>query len=151
MVRSLNGRASLTLTDGEIAGVDFDRALRRFEKRPLSSAQDIRSGSSPLTRAQATLLIEGGVATLEDGVASGPGFTLNFTGAANLAERSLAVKAAAREADAMGKPRDKGLQIAFDLAGPWDELKIAPDPKAFIRRSGAAAPLLPEPPAEEPR
>lgn len=151
MVRSLGGRATLTLTDGEIAGVDFDRALRRFEKRPLASAQDIRSGSSPLTRAGATLLVEGGVATLENGFASGPGFTLNFTGTANLAERSLAIKAAAHEADGAGKPRDKGLQIAFDLAGAWDELKIAPDPKAFIRRSGAAAPLLPEPPAEETR
>ncbi len=151
MVRSLNGRATLTLTDGEIAGVDFDRALRRFEKRPLASAQDIRSGSSPLTRAATTLLVENGVATLENGVASGPGFALAFTGTANLAERSLAIKAAAREADGAGKPRDKGLQIAFDLAGAWDELKIAPDPKTFIRRSGAAAPLLPEPPAEEPR
>ncbi len=151
MVRGLNGRATLTLTDGEIAGVDFDRALRRLEKRPLASAQDIRSGSSPLTKAGATLLVENGVAMLENGIANGPGFTLNFAGTANLAERSLAIKAAAREADGMGKPRDKGLQIAFDVAGAWDELKIAPDPKTFIRRSGAAAPLLPEPPADETR
>lgn len=151
MMRGLNGRASLTLSDGEIAGVDFDRALRRLEKRPLSSAQDIRSGSSALTRATATLLVENGVATLEDGVASGPGFSLNFSGTANLGERSLAIQATAREADSVGKPRDKGLHIAFDLAGAWDELKLAPDPKAFIRRSGAAAPLLPEPPTDESR
>lgn len=146
MVRSLSGRAALTLSDGEITGVDFDRALRRFEKRPLASAQDIRSGSSPVAKASATLRIEDGIAALEDGAASGPGFSLTFTGTANLAERSLAIKAAAREADQTGKPRDKGLQIAFDLGGAWDELKIAPDPQAFIRRSGAAAPLLPEAP-----
>jgi AsmA protein len=87
---------------------------------------------------------------LEDGEAYGPGFALTFTGTANLAERSLALQAAAREADPAGKPREKGLQIAFDLNGAWDELKIAPDPKAFIRRSGAAAPLLPSPPEEKP-
>lgn len=151
MLHSLNGHLTLSLTDGEITGVDFDRALRRFEKRPLASAQDIRSGSSALTKGSATVLIENGVGSLEDGSAYGPGFALAFTGAANLGERTLALKAAAREADAAGKPREKGLQIAIDATGPWDDLKIAPDPKAFIRRSGAAAPLLPDAPVEETR
>ncbi|WP_442754067.1 AsmA family protein [Methylocystis sp. JAN1] len=146
MMKSLGGRATLALADGEIAGVDFERALRRLEKRPLSSAQDIRSGSSPLARAGATVIVENGVGTLEEALAYGPGFVLSLKGSANLAERSLALKAAAREADASGKPREKGLQIAFDLAGAWDDLTLAPDPQAFIRRSGAAAPLLPEPP-----
>lgn len=153
MMKSLGGRATLTLTEGEIAGVDFERALRRFEKRPLSSAQDIRSGSSAMERASATIILENGVGTFEEASAYGPGFALSLKGSANLAERSLALKAAAREADAAGKPREKGLQIAFDLAGAWDDLSLAPDPLAFIRRSGAAAPLLPEspdPPATNP-
>jgi AsmA protein len=151
MLRGLNGRLTLKLSDGEIDGVDFDRALRRFEKRPLASAQDIRSGSSALIRGSANVIIENGVGALEDGAAQGPGFALAFAGTANFIERSLALKAAAREADPAGKARENGLQIAVDVAGPWDELKIAPDPKAFIRRSGAAAPLLPEAPREEPR
>jgi AsmA protein len=151
MLRSLEGRGALNLADGEIAGVDFDRALRRFEKRPLLSAQDIRSGSSALTRASVAALVDKGIASLEDGVAAGPGFAVAFSGSANLLERSLSLKAVAREADAAGAPRDKGLQIAFDLAGPFEELRLAPDPQAFIRRSGAAAPLLPDPPAEPPR
>ncbi|GLI93705.1 AsmA family protein [Methylocystis echinoides] len=146
MLRGLNGRLTLNLSDGEIDGVDFDRALRRFEKRPLASAQDIRSGSSALIRGSANVIIENGVGALEDGAAQGPGFALAFAGTANFIERSLALKAAAREADPAGKARENGLQIAVDVAGPWDELKIAPDPKAFIRRSGAAAPLLPEAP-----
>lgn len=150
LMKSLGGRAALALTDGEIAGVDFERALRRFEKRPLSSAQDIRSGSSTLDRASATLLVENGVGALEEASVHGPGFALSLKGTANLAERSLALKAAAREADAQGRPREKGLQIAFDLVGAWDDLTLAPDPQAFIRRSGAAAPLLPEPPDPPP-
>lgn len=146
MMKSLSGRATLTLTEGEIAGVDFERALRRFDKRPLSSAQDIRSGSSPLERASATILIENGVGSIEEASAYGPGYSLGLKGSANLAERSLALKSAAREADAAGKPLEKGLQIAFDISGAWDDLTLAPDPQAFIRRSGAAAPLLPGPP-----
>ncbi len=149
MTRALNGRASLTLSEGEISGVDFERALRRFEKRPLSSAQDIRSGSSTLDRATVTLRFENGVASVDDGSAHGPGFALGFNGAANLAERSLSLKAVAREADGAGKARDKGLNISFDISGGFDELTLAPDPQAFIRRSGAAAPLLPEPPPPE--
>ncbi len=149
MMHSLNGRFSAALSDGEITGVDFERALRRFEKRPLSSAQAARSGSSVLQNARLSLLIENGVGALSEGAAHGPGFALRFEGSANLAERILALKAAAQEADAAGKPRDKGLQIAFDLAGGWDELRLAPDPQAFIRRSGAAAPLLPEAPPIE--
>ncbi len=151
MMHNLDGRASLIMSEGEITGVDFERALRRFEKRPLASAQDIRSGSSALNRASATLLIEKGVGALDDGSAHGPGFALRFEGTTNLVERTLSLKAAAQQADAAGRPRDKGLQIAFDLAGGWDELSLAPDPRAFIRRSGAAAPLLPEPPPAEDR
>lgn len=150
MMKNLGGRATIALTEGEIAGVDFERALRRFEKRPLSSAQDIRSGSSAIERAGATFIVENGVGTLEEASAYGPGFTLSLKGSANLAERSLTLKAAAREADAGGKPREKGLQIAFDVAGAWDDLSLAPDPQAFIRRSGAAAPLLPEAPDPPP-
>lgn len=148
LMRSLNGRASMTLSEGEIAGVDFERALRRLEKRPLASAQDIRSGSSTLDKASATLLVEQGIGTLEDGAAHGPGFALTFSGTANLAERTLSLKAVAREADNAGKSREKGLHISFDVAGGFDELTLAPDPQAFIRRSGAAAPLLPEAPPE---
>ncbi|WP_084678866.1 AsmA family protein [Methylocystis sp. ATCC 49242] len=143
LMRSLSGRATLGLSEGEIAGVDFERALRRLEKRPLASAQDIRSGASPLEKASATIAFEKGVGVIEDGLARGPGFALAFTGAANFSERSLSIKAVAGEADSAGKPRDKGLHIAFELAGGWDELSLTPDPQAFIRRSGAAAPLLP--------
>jgi len=148
MLHNLEGRVTLNLADGEIAGVDFERALRRLENRPLLSAQDIRSGSSTLGRAGVSAVIEKGAATLENGVAAGPGFAVSFSGSANLIERSLSLKAVAQEADAAGAARDKGPQIALDLAGPWDELRLAPDPRAFIRRSGAAAPLLPDVSAE---
>ena len=143
LMRSLGGRVSLTLADGEIEGVDFDRALRGLEKRPLASAQDIRTGRSMLQSANATISIEKGVGAIENGVARGPGFSLAYAGALNFGERSLALGAIAQEADDHGAPRENGLRISFDLAGPWDELTLTPDAKAFIRRSGAAAPLLP--------
>lgn len=143
LMQSLNGRASVALANGDIAGIDLERALRGLEKRPLSSALDIRAGRSTLDQAQATIKIEKGVAQINEGVARGPGFALAFDGVARIPERSLAIKAVAHEADDAGKDKDKGVSISFDVSGGWDELTLTPDAQAFIRRSGAAAPLLP--------
>jgi AsmA protein len=145
MMRELDGRASFVLTEGEIGGIDLERALRRVDKRPLSSALDIRSGHSLVDRAGATVKIVKGAAAIEDGEAHGPGFALTFAGSTRIPERSLAIEAQAREADAAGAPRDNGVQIGFDLSGGWDEPSFALDAAALIKRSGAAAPLLPHP------
>ena len=69
--------------------------------------------------------------------------SLAFAGQTRIPERSLAMKAQANEADAAGKPRENGVQIGFDLSGAWDDPVFAPDAAALIKRSGAAAPLLP--------
>ena len=148
LMRDLDGRASFTMTEGEVGGIDLERALRRVDKRPLSSAMDIRSGHSLVDRASATVKIVKGTANIEDGKAHGPGFSLAFAGQTRIADRSLAMKAQASEADASGKPREKGVQIGFDLSGPWDDPVFAPDAAALIKRSGAAAPLLPRGDAE---
>jgi AsmA protein len=142
LMQSLNGRASVALVDGEISGVDLEKALRQLEKRPLSSAFDIRSGRSALDAASATAKIENGVADIAEGVARGPGFSLAFSGAARLPDRSLSVRAVAREADSAGKTADFAPSIALELAGRWGELALGLDTQAFIRRSDAAAPLL---------
>lgn len=149
LMRELDGRANFVLTEGELGGIDLERALHRVDKRPLSSAMDIRSGHSLIDRASATIKIVKGTASLEDGLAQGPGFSVAFAGQTRIPERSLALKAQASEADAAGKPRDKGVQIGFDLSGPWDEPSFTPDAAALILRSGAAAPLLPKGEAQE--
>lgn len=143
MMRDLDGRATFALTEGEVGGIDLERALRRVDKRPLSSALDIRSGLTLVERASVTIKIAKGAAAIEDGQARGPGFYLAFSGAARIPERGLAIKAQAREADAAGVPRDNGMHIGFDLSGSWDEPSFAVDAAALIKRSGAAAPLLP--------
>lgn len=150
LMRALEGRANLTLTQGEIDGVNLERALRRLDQRPLSSAVDIRSGRSTLERASVRIAIEKGLATIEEGAAHGPGFALAISGAARVPDRSLAIRAVANEADNAGKPRDRGQQIAFDISGGWDEPTVTPDTQALIKRSGAAAPLLPSPAPEGP-
>ena len=149
LTRELNGRASFTLSQGAIAGVDFERALSRLDKRPLSSPIDIRSGRSSVEKASATIKIADGVAEFEDGQALGPGFALTFAGSTRVSDRGLALRARAIEADANGAPRQGAREIGFDLVGSWDEPNLALDAKALIRRSGAAASLLPLPASPE--
>ncbi|MFO1126137.1 MAG: AsmA family protein [Methylocystis sp.] len=152
LMQSLNGRASVAFVDGEISGVDLEKALQGLEKRPLSSAADIRSGRSIVDAASAAIKFENGVANIYEGSARGPGFAVAFNGSAPLPERALAIKAIAREADNAGKISDSAPSIAFEVAGRWDELALKFDTQAFIRRSGAAAPLLPpaDPSPQEP-
>ncbi|MFO1101800.1 MAG: AsmA family protein [Methylocystis sp.] len=143
LVRSLNGRAGVALVDGEISGVNLEKALQRLEKRPLSSAVDIRSGRSIVDAASAAIKFENGVAMISEGNVRGPGFSVAFSGSAPLPKRALAISAVARAAGAAGKIGESAPSIDFDVAGRWDELALKLDTQAFIRRSDAAAPLLP--------
>ena len=145
IMRSLSGRATLDLAEGEIAGVDFERALRDLESRPLASAQKIGSGVSAVARAHAQLMIDHGAGIVEAGSAQGEGFGLGLSGSVNFVEMSLAIRALAQPVT-QGGPTGSRTQIAFDLLGGWDNPAWQADPRSFLNRSGAAAPLFPTTP-----
>jgi AsmA protein len=143
-IRALNGRATLDLTGGEIAGVDFDRALRDLASRPLASARNIGSGVSAVAQAHAKLAINHGAGVLEEGTARGDGFGLALSGAVNFIDMSLAIRAEA-QSTAGGGSAEAPPTIAFALEGDWDAPTWTADPRSFLKRSGAAAPLFPAP------
>jgi AsmA protein len=68
-----------------------------------------------------------------------------FSGRANVADRTLDLHATAR-----GEPAGERApaQLGFAISGGWDDPSIAPDAEGLIRRSDAAAPLLPKPAPE---
>lgn len=139
LMQNANGLATLALKDGRIDGLDLDRALRQLDHRPLSSALDIRAGRTILDKGTADVRIENGVAEIRDGAAHGPGIDLTFHGRADIAERTLSLTTKAR---ATGGGAKDG-EIAFDLGGGWDDIRLSTDAQSLIRRSDAAAPLLP--------
>jgi len=143
----LDSRGDFSVAAGEIFGLDLDLAFRRMERRPLSVGADLRSGRTPFNLVSGKFNMAQGVAEVEEGALRGSQFALYFSGRANVAERSVDLHASANHAGAEG-----GLQFGFTLAGPWDEPALVPDAEGLIRRSNAAAPLLPStsPPAETP-
>ncbi|HMN71251.1 MAG TPA: AsmA family protein [Rhodoblastus sp.] len=142
IARNLKGRGDIDFEKGEIVGLDVARVLRRIEKRPLASGLDINSGRTPFSAARMSADIVGGVATVTDGLVQGEGFAMTMTGAAQIADRQIALHANVASVDSKGDQKPDAPAFAFDVVGPWDKAALVPDAASFIRRSGAARPLL---------
>lgn len=137
----LDARGDFSVASGEIYGLDLDLAFRRMERRPLSVGADLRSGRTPFDSLSAKFNVVQGVADVEEGAARGGAVALFYSGRLNVAERSVDLHVNASRADVEGT----ALQFGFNIAGAWDEPAVTLDAEGLIRRSDAAAPLLPAP------
>jgi AsmA protein len=138
----LDARGDFSVDSGEVYGVDLGLALRRLERQPLSAGVELRSGRTAFDRLSAKFNIVQGQAEIEDGLARDSRTEVRFTGRAQIAERNIDLHAVATRAPAA--PDAKTLQIGFSLTGGWDDAAFSPDALGLIRRSDAAAPLLPK-------
>jgi AsmA protein len=139
LAQSLDGTATLTGHDGEIAGFNVEQLLRRLERRPLSGGGNFRNGSTPYDNLTIALKFADGIATADDVRVDGPAAKLTLTGTASVPAREYDMKGLASLKSASGAP---GFELPFVVQGPWDDPLIFPDPESLIRRSPASAPLL---------
>jgi AsmA protein len=142
IARTLTGHGDLDLANGDIVGLDVERALRRIEKKPLASAVDIRNGRTAFERARIAATIADGLASIDDGAIEADGFIIALSGAAQIPERHLALRAIVSTGDASDTAKPRTPVFGFDIAGPWDHADIVPDARGLIKRSGAAQPLF---------
>ena len=140
VTRTLNGTATLTGTNGALAGLNVEQLLRRLERRPLSGGGEFRSGRTPYDKISVALKIVQGTVTVEDVKIEGSAVQLALAGTASIPERELDLKGTA--ALTPSKPGAPVFELPFIVQGSWDDPIMLPDPEALIRRSGAAAPLL---------
>jgi AsmA protein len=141
LARSLRGQAALIGAKGEIIGIDLPAVLRRVERSPLAFAGERAAGRTPFEGLKFEGRVLDGVLQLDQGSVDGGSSRIRLTGSVDLAERTLAL---AGEASAQRPARggQAGTPLPFEVRGSWDDPLIAPDIKALIRRSGAAAPFL---------
>ena len=144
---TLRGTASVDLANGDIVGLDLEQALRRLEKRPLSIASDIRSGSTSFRDTHLDLDVADGVAHVRNFEAKGAGVDVAVLGSASIARRLLNLTIEARQTGREDK--QPAPQLSMDLKGNWDDPNLVIDAQSLIRRSQAAAPLLLEPSASQ--
>jgi AsmA protein len=154
LARQLQGRAAVTVRQGELWGVALNDALRRAERRPLSTGLEWRGGRTPFEQAQVVANLHDGIGDIVEGHLNAPPTRTALHGRVLVADRSLAVKALVEAVGGAG-PASPGPTLAFDISGPWSDISVAPDIPSLIQRSRAARQLLaPEPrgeDAEEPR
>jgi AsmA protein len=139
IMRSIDGAIETRFRNGDLHGIDLEQALRRLDKRPLSLLTEMRSGRTGFETALVTAKLNRGTIDLNEALVSGLGVQLALTGKASVAERTLTMRAVARQT---GPSAANGPQLMLDIRGPWDDPQIIFDKESLIRRSDAAAPLL---------
>lgn len=141
LMQSASGALRVSLARGELAGVDIEQAVRRAERRPLSIAADMRSGQTKFTSAEFDANLTRGALRLQQAQIVGHGMEMIIAGEASAPERTLRLSVAAAPPRAGAQNREPVLFL--DVAGSWDEPSLSVDADRLIRRSRAAAPLLP--------
>jgi AsmA protein len=141
VTQTLSGTATLTGTNGALAGLNVEQLLRRLERRPLSGGGEFRSGRTPYDKITVALKINQGMVTAEDVKVEGATVVLGLVGSASIPARELDLKGTAALV-APPKPGAAPFELPFIVQGSWDDPIMLPDPESLIRRSGAAAPLL---------
>ncbi len=141
VTQTLNGTATLTGTNGALAGLNVEQLLRRLERRPLSGGGEFRSGRTPYDKITVALKINQGTVTAEDVKVEGATVVLGLAGSASIPARELDLKGTAALVSPP-KPGAAPFELPFIVQGSWDDPIMLPDPESLIRRSGAAAPLL---------
>ena len=140
VTRTLSGTATLTGTNGALAGLNVEQLLRRLERRPLSGGGEFRTGRTPYDKIALALKIAKGTVTVDDATIDGAAVKLALAGTASIPERELDLKGTASLV-APPRPGATPLELPFIVQGSWDDPIMLPDPEALIQRSGAAAPL----------
>ena len=140
LLAGLAGTVKIDLTNGEIAGLDLEQALRRAERRPLSLATELRGGKTQYNHIVGSILIDKGVAIVEKAEGMGAGAAFSLTGAATIPTHELAFRLKAWQASPAA-PVPGAMQLAIDVGGTWDAPAVVIDPQSLIQRSRAAAPL----------
>jgi AsmA protein len=141
VTRTLSGTATLTGTDGALAGLNVEQLLRRLERRPLSGGGEFRTGRTPYEKIAIALKIAKGTVTVDDVTIDGAAVKLALAGTASIPERELDLKGTATLV-APPRPGATPFELPFIVQGSWDDPIMLPDAEALIRRSGAAAPLF---------
>jgi len=126
LMHALAGKASMTVTNGAVLGVD----LAAVSKKPASAITGGAVGANAKTAfsvAGADFTLAGGVASTKDVSLSGPGVSVGGVGAINIGEQSLdmAIKPQAA-GKALGKSYSLG-GVPIRIHGPWAKLSYEPD------------------------
>ncbi|HSL80189.1 MAG TPA: AsmA family protein, partial [Pseudolabrys sp.] len=127
VTRTLSGTATLSGTNGALAGLNVEQLLRRLERRPLSGGGEFRTGRTPYEKIAIALKIAKGTVTVDDVTIDGASVKLTLAGTASIPERELDLKGTASLV-APPRPGATPFDLPFIVQGSWDDPIMLPDP-----------------------
>ncbi|MCJ2080965.1 AsmA-like C-terminal region-containing protein [Methylobacterium sp. J-090] len=137
LMRHLDGRATLSIDGGALAGIDLVDVVHR-NGTVATGALARRNGRTAFEHASLTLRIVDGVGEIVDGVLRTPALTGTLSGAVVLPERRFEARAQLRPraaADGTARPGP-----TYAIVGPWDAIvvrKAAPEDGGGLTSTGA--------------
>jgi AsmA protein len=142
VIRNMQGRASISVKQGELIGVGLPDLLRRVERRPLATSAEWRGGRTPFEQAIVSLNVAHGVGDVVEGFLSAPSVRGTLQGRVSVVDRTIAARAGIEAVNSAATTPSAGPAIVFDITGPLQQVSVVPDVRALINRSDAAQPLL---------
>lgn len=135
LVTHATGRFAITARNGEFTGTNLNDAMRRIERQPLSVARDWRGGRTSFEQLTLTGVVSGGTIDISEARGNGPSFRLAMDGQISLIERLFRLNGQIQSTNGV-------TTVPFEVTGPLLEPSVQLNARAFLERSGAAAPLL---------
>lgn len=139
LVRHLNGRATLGIDGGMIAGLDLADVVHR-NGAVAAGALARRNGRTAFERAGVTLRFTDGIGEIVDGSLKAAALTASLRGRVSLPDRSVQARAEVLPRGAEGTARGATM---FEISGPWEAVAVRapttglPEPEA-VAGTGSA-------------
>ncbi|GJE17095.1 AsmA family protein [Methylobacterium marchantiae] len=134
LIGHINGRSSLAMEGGTLAGLDLADVVHR-NGIAASGALARRNGRTPFERAGVTLRFVDGIGEITDGTLKANSLTASLRGTLSLPDRSLIAKAELMPRAANDNALRPGAPQGplFDIEGPWDAVAV----RAISRDGGS--------------
>jgi len=132
LTRSLGGRVAITIKKGEMFGVDFSDAARRFE-RQLAGVLNAHEGRTPFDNGVVNLAIANGEAQIVEAWFAGPALHLSLGGRVSIANRRFQLAGAVTTGRNAATLSDGGWP--FEITGLFNEPLITARPSYKPRAS----------------
>jgi len=140
LTQGLDGNVNLTSKKGTVTGLSLEQLLKRFERAPLASRGDFRSGKTPYDALSIDLKVTQGTAGIQETRMDAPTLRVALTGSTSVPARELDLKGVASLLT--GRDAAPSFELPFLVTGAWDNPLVLPDAQALFNRAGAPAPLI---------
>jgi AsmA protein len=132
MARNAEGRAMLSLKNGELLGIDLERYLLRIERRSLLGALDVPGGKTSFDLLTLNARISAGNVVLTEGTLRSPAVAGEMHGRSDAPGRLLDFTGTISTAEQPGRQQTV---LPFTVRGTWDSPRVNANVDEVKRRS----------------